>query len=137
MITIKDYAASKKISYEAVRKQLKRYEIELDGHIQQINRTKFLDDYAVEFLDEKRNGNPVVILEASKDEEIERLRNENKALLLKITTLQDELMKEKDFGKELLMEKTALLQERAELLLEQKNQAAAEKEQRKKWWKIW
>lgn len=135
MITIKDYAKSRNITYEAVRKQVIRYATELDGHTTKEKRTTYLDDYAVEFLDEKRKGNPIVILETSKDEEIERLQNENKALLLKITTLQEELNHEKDFSKGLLLEKTEWLQEKAELLLEQKNQVAVEPEQKKSWFK--
>ena len=136
MITIKDYAKSRNITYEAVRKQVVRYATELDGHTTKENRTTYLDDYAVEFLDNKRNSNPIVILETSKDEEIERLQNENKALLLKITSLQEELNHEKDFSKGLLLEKTEWLQEKTELLLEQKNQVAVEPEPKKKWWKL-
>lgn len=110
MISIKDYAKEHNITYEAVRKQIKRYQKELDGHISKINRTKFLDDFAVEFLNEKRKNNPVVIIEANKDERIQQLSEENKALLLKIADLQEQLLKEKDNVKLLQEEKIRLLE---------------------------
>lgn len=126
MITIKEYAKIKSVSYEAVRKQIKRYTTELDGHIVKINRTQYLDDYAVEFLDEKRNSNPIIIMESSKDEEIEQLKREKEALLIKVASLQEELLKEKDQVKTLQLEKIELL--------EQKNQ---DKQEEKKWWEFW
>lgn len=93
MISLKDYAKSKKISYEAVRKQVARYKNELDGHISKVHRTQYLDDIAVRFLDEKRAVNPVAIIQIDKDEEIERLKEENKSLLVNVATLQDSLLK--------------------------------------------
>ena len=114
MISIKDYAKEHNITYEAVRKQIKRYQKELDGHISKVNRTKFLDDFAVEFLNEKRKNNPVVIIEANKDEQIQRLNEENKALLMKIAELQEQLLKEKDNVKLLQEEKIKLLESKQE-----------------------
>lgn len=93
MISLKDYAKSKKISYEAVRKQVARYKTELEGHISKIHRTQYLDDAAIKFLDEKRAINPVAIIQIDKDEEIERLKEENKSLLVNVATLQDSLLK--------------------------------------------
>lgn len=93
MISIKDYAKLKKISYEAVRKQVNRYKNELEGHISKVHRTQYLDDIAVKFLDEKRAVNPVAIIQIDKDEEIERLKIENKNLLVNVATLQDSLLK--------------------------------------------
>ena len=114
MISIKEYAKSKGVSYEAIRKQIIRYEKDLTGHIIKKNRTQFLDNEAVAFLDEKRINNPVVIYEKNKDDEIERLQEENKALLLKIAELQDVLLKEKDEVKQLQTEKIELLAATAE-----------------------
>lgn len=92
MISFKDFARENSISYEAVRQQCKRYSIELDGHIYKEGRTQFLDDYAVEFLKTKRQKNPVVVLDLSKDEELEHLRQENKSLLIKLTEAQDSVI---------------------------------------------
>lgn len=92
VMSIKDYARARKISYEAARQQVKRYADELAGHISRQNRTQYLDDYAVSLLDDHRQQNPVVVINQDRSEEIERLRAENKALLQQIATLQDRLL---------------------------------------------
>lgn len=130
MISIKDYAKQKGVSYEAVRKQVNRYKDELTGHIHKQNRTQYLDDEAVAFLDSKRAESPVILLQMDKDEEIQRLSNENKALLLKVAELQEKLLQEKDQVK--------LLQEEKIALLEAQNEIAMDKDtERKPWWKFW
>lgn len=93
MITIKDYAKQKGVSYEAIRKQIKRYDAELEGHLIKQNRFLMLDDEAVQFLDGKRSENPVIVYEQNKDEELEQLRQENKILLIQMNTVQDQLGK--------------------------------------------
>jgi len=93
MITIKDYAKQKGVAYEAIRKQIKRYEDELEGHLVKQNRFLMLDDEAVRFLDSKRSENPVIVYEQNKDEELEQLRKENKVLLIQMNTVRDQLGK--------------------------------------------
>ena len=44
MVTLKEYAEKKSISYEAVRKQVSRYREELGDHIKKEGRTQYLDD---------------------------------------------------------------------------------------------
>ena len=133
MISLKDYAKNKNVSYEAVRKQVKRYKTELEGHIHKVNRTQYLDDEAVAFLDSKRTESPVILLQMDKDEEIQRLSDENKALLVQIAQIQNELIQtqkalsaEKDSVKQLQAEKIALLEAKQEA-----DQAP------KPWWKFW
>lgn len=110
LISIKDYSKKKNITYEAARKQVKKYkDNELKGHIIKQGRTQFLDEFAVEFLNNRRRESPVIVVQMDKDEEIERLENENKALLVKIATLQEELLQEKDQVKLLQEEKIKLL----------------------------
>lgn len=92
VMSIKDYARARKISYEAARQQVKRYADELAGHISRQNRTQYLDDYAVSLLDDHRQQNPVVVINQDRDAELEQLRAENKALLQQIATLQDRLL---------------------------------------------
>ena len=70
MISIKDYANENGVSYEAVRKQMKRYEKELEGHIHKDGRTRFLDDEAVAFLQGHRLKEPVAVYEGSPDAEL-------------------------------------------------------------------
>lgn len=96
VMSIKDYARARKISYEAARQQVKRYADELAGHITRQNRTQYLDDYAVSLLDDHRQQNPVVVINQDRDEEIERLRTDNKALLQQIAALQDRLLTAQD-----------------------------------------
>lgn len=128
MITIKDYAKKHSISYEAARKSVSRYKDELEGHVITEGRTQYLDDEAVAFLDGKRQQNPVVIVNMDKDEEIERLRSEKEALLIRIAELQDSLIREKD--------KCALLQEKNIALLEAKVEQTEIPEKRH-WWAFW
>lgn len=96
VITLRDYAKQNNISYEAVRKQVVRYADELGNHIIKDGRQQFLDEEAVAFLDAKRQKNPVAIIQMDKDEQIEALRNEKEALLIKLASVQDELLQEKN-----------------------------------------
>lgn len=130
MISLKDYAKNKGVSYEAVRKQVNRYKDELTGHIHKQNRTQYLDDEAVAFLDSKRAESPVILLQMDKDEEIQRLSNENKALLIKIAELQEALLNEKDQVKLLQDEKIALLEAKQEMAMDKDTE-------HKPWWKFW
>lgn len=104
MITIKDYAKSHGVSYEAVRQQIGRYiDREVDGfrladHIVKVDRTQYLDDEATTFLDERRAKSPVFIQQEERDETIERLRSEVDLLQKRLIAAQDEyrdLLKEK------------------------------------------
>ena len=73
VITLRDYAKQNNISYEAVRKQVVRYQDELAGHLIRDGRQQFLDDEAVAFLDARRQKNPVAIIQIEKDEKIDEL----------------------------------------------------------------
>lgn len=84
MISLKDYAKQNNITYEAVRAQVKRCHQELEEHIVRDGRTQYLDDVAVAFLDERRQKNPVVIYQQSKDEAIEAMRLELEGAYKKI-----------------------------------------------------
>ena len=54
LVSIKEFAESQMVSYEAVRRQTHTYAEQLKGHIIKKGRTQYLDNYAVEFLSEKR-----------------------------------------------------------------------------------
>lgn len=96
MISMKDYAEQKHISYEAVRKQVVRYKQELNDHVFKQGRTQYLDDYAIDFLEQKRSVNPVIIYEMNKDEEIASLREENNKLLRELTAVQKQLLEDRE-----------------------------------------
>lgn len=91
MISLKDYAAQRNITYEAVRKSVTRYKEELEGHIVVTDRTQYLDDEAVAFLDERRKKNPVVIIQQDKDEKIQRLEEEVDVLKSKVIMLYERI----------------------------------------------
>lgn len=91
VISLKDYAAQKNISYEAVRQQVVRYKDELAGHVIRDGRQQFLDEEAVAFLDAKRQKNPVAIIQMDKDEQIEDLEDQVKKLLVKTAAQADRI----------------------------------------------
>lgn len=127
MQSIKDYAKEHGISYESVRRQVNRYKEELGEHLIKENRTQYLDEEAVKFLDAKRKSNPVTVVEVEKDEELKKLREENKMLSLKVMQLQDDLLKEKDIVDALKEEKILLLEDAKRREVEKNQQAEPEK----------
>lgn len=142
VMSIKDYARARKITYEAARQQVKRYEKELQGHIHRQNRTQYLDDYAVELLDDHRQQSPVVIVNQDRDAELEQLRAENKTLLQQVAMLQDKLLTAQESAIEAAKQTVLLdaaqadkaaLQERVKELEAERD--AARQEAAKPWYK--
>lgn len=128
MLSIQEYADKKKVSYEAVRKQLKRYAKELQGHISIQNRKQYLDEFAENFLDEKRKQSPIVVVETAKKEEFEAAKAEIEALKQTVLDLQSQLNASKDKIMSLQDEKMTLIEERGknQLLLELKDKSEKE-----------
>lgn len=91
VVSLKDYAAQKNVSYEAVRQQVVRYKDKLAGHVIRDGRQQLLDEDAVAFLDAKRMKNPVAIIQMDKDERIEALEDQVKALLAKTAEQADRI----------------------------------------------
>ena len=96
LITIKQYAESQNVTYEAVRKQIVRYADDLKDHIARKGRTQYLDTWAVEFLTKRRRENPVILLSQDKDEAIETMKQEIESLKAQLMTAQNELLKSQD-----------------------------------------
>lgn len=93
MVSIKEFARSCGVSYEAVRKQIKRYTSELDGHIHQQGRTQYLDDVAVAFLSDHRAPAPMAIYtEDAMVKQIQELEAENKELLKNLNQAKDRII---------------------------------------------
>ncbi len=90
--TIRQYAESQKVSYEAVRAQVVRYREELRDHIVRKQRTQYLDDYAVNFLNERRRENPVILMRQDSSEEIEDLKQQVENLKAQLMKAQTEIM---------------------------------------------
>lgn len=144
MITVKEYAEQQGKSVQAVYKQMRAKENAalLENHIflQKVgNKTaKVLDDEAVEILNNASRQAPTVVLQNGKDEQIEALKaekeqlaSENKALLVKVADLQEQLLQEKDNVKLLQQEKIALLEEK------QDDQTQQPEEKETFWSRLW
>lgn len=124
MISLRDLAMELGVTYEAVRQQTKRYAGELDGHIQIEGRTQYLDDYAVEYLRDRRQRNPVVVYEADKDVELEQLRIENKELIIRLAEKQEKIEQLQDRIIESVGAQTLLSAAQVELDREREQSAA-------------
>ena len=57
-LSLKDYAKELGISYEAVRQQVNKKQNELEGHIKNIGKTRFLDEEARLILSNKKSAAP-------------------------------------------------------------------------------
>ena len=120
MITVKDFAKLHGKSVQAVYKQIKGKENAeaLKGHIvvrKAGNRsTQFLDEEAVKILEAASEQTPQVIVQTNDKEKIEQLEAANKALLVKVADLQEQLLKEKDQVKQLQEDKIKLLEAKKE-----------------------
>jgi chromosome segregation ATPase len=73
-ITLKEFAQTHSVSYEAVRRQIVRHEDELSTHIIKRGRQRFLDEWAVNYLEQHRRENPVTSVRQDQLEEIETLK---------------------------------------------------------------
>ena len=116
MTTIRDYAKDHHVSYEAIRSQVSRYRKDLDGHIVTKGRTKYLDDFAVTFLDGKRKDDPVSVVMMERSEVVDALRDQIDALKNELMTTQkrvielqseNQLMLEAKTKYDLLLESSA------------------------------
>lgn len=111
-MTIKEYAESRKVTYEAVRKQVNGYKKkELKKHITYQGRQAYLDDFAVDFLDKHRQKRNVVLNPTSKeiDAEIDRLREQ-------VSRLQEEILRQSEESKQILKDNNRLLEEQKKLI---------------------
>ena len=109
-ITLRDFARQKGVTYEAIRRQASKYENELRGHIVIRDRTKYLDEYAQEFLSERRRLSPVVVKVEENQEELEELRSSVESLRAKLALAQDELLKSQARVISLQDERTTLIE---------------------------
>lgn len=95
--TIKQIAEEWGVTYEAVRRLAARHAEALAEHVHDKNHVKYFDEYAVQYLSDRRRESKVVtVLEDKSDriEELEKMVDDLKARLLsaqdKVITLQDE-----------------------------------------------
>lgn len=117
MTTIRDYARDHRVSYEAIRSQVSRYREDLDGHIITKGRTKYLDDFAVEFLNSKRKDDPVSVVTVEKSEIIDSLRDQVEALKNELMTTQKRVIELQSENQKMIEAKI-----KYDLLLESSNE---------------
>lgn len=117
MTTIRDYARDHRVSYEAIRSQVSRYREDLDGHIITKGRTKYLDDFAVEFLNSKRKDDPVSVVTVEKSEIIDSLRDQIEALKNELMTTQKRVIELQSENQKMIEAKI-----KYDLLLESSNE---------------
>lgn len=84
-------ASEFKCTYEAVRQQTSRYSKELAGHSHLDGKTRYYDDWAVDFLRERRKKNPIIIEQTDTKQLIEELQQKNSVLLEKVAVQADKL----------------------------------------------
>ena len=112
LVTIKQFADSQGISYEAVRKQLHKYSEELSGHVIRKDRTRYLDEVAVKFLQERRRESPIILQNMDQGEEISRLMDQVESLRAQLVSVQNKLLESQ--------ERIISLQDEAQKALEDK-----------------
>lgn len=81
MISVKEYALRKKVTTQAVYKQLRLHANDLNDHIFKVNGKKMLDDHAVDLLDRVSSESPVTISDQAMKRELEYLRKRETELL--------------------------------------------------------
>ena len=73
---IKDFAQEQGVSYEAIRRQVKKYAEDLEGHIITKGKTQYLDSYAMDFLADRRKESPIILLNQNINAELEETKLE-------------------------------------------------------------
>ena len=133
-VTLRDFADQKGVTYEAIRRQVAKYETELRGHIVVRERTKFLDEYAQEFLSERRRLSPVVVKVEDSRESVEELERTVESLRAQLLKAQNELLAAKDMIIALKDEKEAMIESKVKytaLIAENENMRARLEESEK------
>jgi predicted nucleic acid-binding Zn-ribbon protein len=95
-MTLKQFAEDQGISYEAVRRAVKRHGDKLNGHIIENDGVRYLDEEAVKILRERRRESPIVVQTMDQGEEIRELTAQIESLRAQLMQAQNELLSSKD-----------------------------------------
>lgn len=87
--TVADVARKRGVTERAIYKQMKTHEKELEGHIEKVKGKQWLDEYAVQLLDEASSGSAPVIVEDTAKEEMLNEIEELKRKILKLELERD------------------------------------------------
>ena len=114
VMTIKDFAKSRGVSYEAVRRQVQKYRNaeELEGHVIRNKGVTYLDEVAVAFLSERRRQSPLVVVHEDQNEQIEEKDRQIEELKKRLDILRDELALSQQKRIELQDQVTGLLEDK-------------------------
>ena len=96
LMTLKQFADDQGISYEAVRRAVKRHGDKLTGHIIENDGVRYLDEEAVKILKERRRESPIVVQTMDQGEEIRELTAQIESLRSQLMQAQNELLSSKD-----------------------------------------
>lgn len=96
LMTLKQFADDQGISYEAVRRAVKRHGDKLTGHIIENDGIRYLDEEAVKILKERRRESPIVVQTMDQGEEIRELTAQIESLRAQLMQAQNELLSGKD-----------------------------------------
>lgn len=96
LMTLKQFAEDQGISYEAVRRAVKRHGDKLNGHIIENDGVRYLDEEAVKILKERRRESPIVVQTMDQGEEIRELTAQIESLRAQLMQAQNELLSSKD-----------------------------------------
>lgn len=100
-MTLKEYASSRGIPYDTVRKQFQKFRPFLEENISKKGRASDLDKKAVEFLDSKQKSKPMVVLHR---EQMYLLKKDMEALRVRLAFMEKQVLDLKNelckFGKE-------------------------------------
>lgn len=96
LMTLKQFADDQGISYEAVRRAVKRHGDKLTGHIIENDGVRYLDEEAVKILKERRRESPIVVQTMDQGEEIRELTAQIESLRAQLMQAQNELLSSKD-----------------------------------------
>lgn len=92
MMTLKEYAADRQVTYEAVRRLVSKYRKQLEGHIIREKGTQYLDSEAIAFLNDKRRASRLVVIREENTDKIEALESEVETLTQKLIAAQNEFL---------------------------------------------
>lgn len=137
MITIKEYAEARGKSVQAVYKAMKskKNKERLQGHIERIEGKQWLDDIAVQILDESRADSPVIYVEDNREEQIKQYRQEVEKYKSLVIELQRQLL-EKQEQLSSVKDQARLLESKEQERIREVDrlQEELEREQNKTWW---
>lgn len=80
VMTLRQFAEAEGVTYESVRRLVTKYAEDLGNHIYTKDNTRFLDEWALAFLREKRRQSPIIRVVKDRGEEIQALQDQIAAL---------------------------------------------------------